>query len=112
MTNSGGTRRFYIPVHSVNVDGTTNSITIENIFYNIIDEEAFVNAGNTLPSGEWTQFENTEYYWIKDDTTKSYILRTGGEFSVLNSDKMIFSIAIYNESDELIETIVLNGLSV
>ena len=105
------TNRFYLPVHTAVVDGTTNTITFENIFYNMIDKEAYLNFGNTLPEGEWNSIENSEYSWIKDDTTKSYILDTKCEYMVKNTDKMMFSIAVFNNENELIETIVLNGLS-
>ena len=58
-----GTRRFYIPVKNVEVDGTTNSITIENVFYNMIDVNSFINGGNTVPQdAEWYEFDSDGIY--------------------------------------------------
>lgn len=107
-----GTRRFYIPIATGEVDGTTNTITIEDVFYNVIDANSFVEDGNTIPlDAEWHEFDSDGVYtWAKDDVSKSYILDLGDDYELYDTDRMIITIVVKDAQGNIIESLELRGL--
>ena len=109
-----GTRRFYIPVTTVTQDGTHSSVTVENVAYNMIDTNSFIENDGTIPNDvQWHEFDaNGNYTWAKDDASKSYLLDVGTDYELVPTDRMIITVVIKDASGNIIESLALRGILV
>ena len=114
--NGAGEIRFELPITSVVVDGTTNTITLENLYYTIIDKKSYLHLGYTIPQNvEWKQYEDTEYKWYLDTTNGCYVVDTNGIYEHIvegtsSIDQHRIALMIKDGNGKLIETKMIEKL--
>ncbi len=100
------TTRQYLPIKSIEVDGTEKSLTVKDVCYDIVSLSTFNIGGYSVDSDAiWNNIEGTDYKWTFDETTKCYVIDFNDEY-VNNKDSLMnLDVTVKNSQGEILEIV-------
>ena len=98
------TTRQYLPIKTIEVDGTEQSLTVEDVYYDIVSLSTFNICGYSVDADAiWNDIEGTNYKWTFDEATKCYVIDFNDEYVNNEGSLMNLDVTVKDSEGEILE---------